>query len=67
MKLNYIGAFTQIGWLNVILLQWFCIRLRATCELMEVKKLQIIGLIMPLTGWRWSVWKNYIWIKRLWG
>jgi hypothetical protein len=45
---------TWVGWLNFLLLQWFCIRLEGTVNSDRSEtEWNIIKWITPLTGW-WS-------------
>lgn len=45
---------TWVGWLNILLLQWFCIRLGYGNEW------KILKWIVPCTGW----WSDYRYIGR---
>ena len=47
-------CYTWVGWLNIILLQWFFIRLAYG------SKWKIIGPIVPMTGWK----NNFIYIYK---
>lgn len=58
-----------LGWLNFLLLQWFCIRLARIRDLRDApdgsQHSVTIGYTLlrwpvPLTGW----WSRYIWIRR---
>jgi hypothetical protein len=63
-------GYSWLGWLNQLIIQWFFIRLQATLDdsRTNIEGLQIIGFILPLTGW----WSDYIWLGEefevpLWG
>lgn len=50
--------------LNMLLLQWFCVRMYAVLSLTGCGcfKIGVIGFVVPMTGW----WSNYVWIKKVW-
>ena len=54
---------TWLKFINVFILQWLFVRLQKTVDVESGKivKWQIIGLIVPCTGW----FNNYIWVRRL--
>lgn len=61
MKLNKrLFGYTWLGWLNILLLQWFFVRLQATMDehTLVIEKLEFIGPVVPCTGW----FSNYIWL-----
>ena len=59
-KRNILG-YSWVGIINIVILQWMFVRLRVTTDSAEnIRKLDIIGPILPLTGWR----SDYVW---LWG
>ena len=53
-------GYSWLGILNMSLLQWFFIRLQATADNGQIVKFNVIGPIVPLTGW----WSRYIWLYR---
>lgn len=43
---------TWLGWLNIIVLQWFCIRLAQSIDMTtQDRKWFILKWIVPTTGW----------------
>ena len=56
---------TWLGYLNFIILQWFCIRLARTGKIIDGEFNQegwkIIKYVFPLTGW----WNDYVYMKGL--
>lgn len=52
---------TWVGWLNRLLLQWFCIRLAYEID-EDGKKtnFEILKWVVPLTGWK----ADYKWIGK---
>jgi hypothetical protein len=54
-------GYSWIGILNILLLQWFFVRLQATADKdMNITKFEIIGPIVPMTGW----WSKYVWLSK---
>ena len=51
---------SRLGLLNFFVLQWVCIRLQQTVDEHDGshERWDIIGPIVPLTGW----WQRYIWM-----
>ncbi len=60
---TYIG-FSWIGWLNVLILQWFCLRIEMTIDndTKVITKYKLLGFIKPGTGWS----GKYVWLKKVW-
>lgn len=52
-KHKFLGR-TWVGWLNILLLQWFFIRLGYS------KEWKLLRWVVPWTGW----WSDYIWVKK---
>jgi len=56
---------SKLGTFNFLILQWFCVRLQETVNLVDGhevhEKWNVIGFIVPLTGW----WGRYRYIWRL--
>ena len=62
LRKRFLG-YTILGWTNLLILQWFFVRLQATMdEDYNVIGWKIIGLIVPGSGW----WTQYVWVKRVW-
>lgn len=59
-------GYTWVGWLNIMVLQWFFIRLQYSIDYEgdpTPKNFMLLRGIVPLTGWL----TNYIWvIPRKW-
>lgn len=53
-------GYSWLGILNMLLLQWFFIRLQLTCDKGEIVSWKIIGPVVPLTGW----WSKYIFLGK---
>lgn len=62
-------GWTWVGWLNILLFQWFWCRLQAMVEDdNSVKAWQLIAPVAPLTGWYTKYWpKNRHTIRLLKG
>jgi hypothetical protein len=54
-------GYSWLGILNMLVIQWFFIRLQLTCDGGVIVGWKLIGFIVPLTGW----WSPYIWLKKL--
>lgn len=50
-KIKRVNKRTWLGWLNIIVLQWFFIRLARNFRDDELTGFSVIGLILPMTGW----------------
>lgn len=58
-------GFSWVGWLNILLLQWFFVRLQVSVDDDgTVLAYHIIGWILPLTGW--FVHNDYIGLGKQW-
>lgn len=55
-------GFTWVGWLNIVVLQWFCVRLGYALdkETGSFVRWTWVGPVLPLTGW----WSDYVFIGR---
>jgi hypothetical protein len=50
-------GFTWVGWLNILLVQWFCARLQGCIDDEDGKTTWfIITPVAPLTGWKTNYW-----------
>lgn len=56
---------TLLGWLNYVILQWFCIRLARVTDIDTGRThyYRVLGLIVPMTGW----WSDYVYLWRILG
>jgi hypothetical protein len=55
---------TWLGWLNILIIQWFFIRLaRVLDDNGNTIKFKIIGIIVPVTGW----FSDYIYVYKIRG
>jgi hypothetical protein len=63
--IKYLSELSWVGWLNMILIQWFFIRIAYHIDEEGGRKYDffIIGLVIPLTGW----WSDYIKLRLPWG
>lgn len=52
---SFLG-YTWVGWLNIVLLQWFWLRLQGSIDNDRPTQWQIITPVAPLTGWRSNYW-----------
>jgi hypothetical protein len=55
-KFNFItrpivGSYSTLGLLNILVLQWLFVRLQATVNGSKLLRLELIGFILPMTGW----------------
>jgi hypothetical protein len=44
-------GYTWVGWLNILILQWFFVRLQRTTEPLRPDKFNLLKWIYPTTGW----------------
>lgn len=75
MKLiKLIGNKSWLGILNIIIIQWFCMRVEAEVDDLtnrNITKFNLIGFIVPVTGWRntgeyvfiWKEWRINLWSR----
>lgn len=43
-----------VWWLNVLVLQWLCVRLACA----KPRRVCAVAGTLPLTGWQWSPWQR---------
>jgi len=66
MKKKTFLGLSWVGWLNFLILQWFCVRLAyiENTETKEVEGYKWIKGVAPLTGWSFTWWKEYTYLTK---